>query len=94
MPRLKCLLLAIALVAPCSGCTISREPCGIRIMAADWHLRNGTYRPFADVNSGSLAPPYGWYRSYGYGPGGGYGGGPGGAAGNGTGSYSPYGSGR
>jgi len=89
MPRLKRLLLAIA----CSGCTISREPCGIRIKLADWHLRNETYRPFADVNSGTLAAPYGWYGTYGFGPGG-YGIGPGGAGGNGTGFYSPYRFGR
>jgi hypothetical protein len=94
MPRLKSLLLAIAFVSSCSGCTISREPCGIRIKFADWHLRNGTYRPFADVNSGTLGAPYGWYGTYGFGPGGGYGSGSGGAAGNGTGFYSPYRTGR
>lgn len=50
-------LVSIGLLfAPMSGCTIAREPSGLAIHAAGWRLQDGSYRPWNDVNSGSLSP--------------------------------------
>lgn len=36
------------------GCAISQGPSGLVLKAVPWHLHDGTYRPFNDINSGNL----------------------------------------
>lgn len=69
MPRVVCLAFAALLLITVPACTISHEPCGLVVRPADWHFTNGTYRPWNDINSGTLAAPAGayWGNPWGYG---------------------------
>ena len=50
------MLFAISLaLTALTGCTIERGPKGLAIHASPWHLRDGTYRPWNDVNSGTIS---------------------------------------
>lgn len=46
------------ILATLSGYAISRGPTGLALKAVPWHLHDGDYRPFNDINSGSLPRPY------------------------------------
>ena len=46
------------ILATLSGCAISRSPTGLALKAVPWHLHDGSYRPFNDINSGSLPRTY------------------------------------
>lgn len=69
MRRMLCLAFAAMLLVTVPACTISHEPCGLVVRPADWHLTDGTYRPWNDINSGTLAMPPGsyWGNPWGYG---------------------------
>jgi hypothetical protein len=48
------LMAVTAISALTSGCAIDRGPTGLALNPVPLHLRDGSYRPFNDVNSGSL----------------------------------------
>jgi hypothetical protein len=47
------------------GCAISHGPDGLVCKAIPWHLHDGSYRPWNDVNSGSLQRWNSWGSIYG-----------------------------
>jgi hypothetical protein len=55
MRRLLMLVAISSTSMSLTGCTIERGPNGPAIHAASWHLQDGTYRPWNDVNSGTLS---------------------------------------
>lgn len=72
MRRLWLRILIAGVVTMCSGCQVVEGPKGRVLKPIAWHLHDGTYRPFNDVNSGSLWSwnnEFGGYDSHFYGPG-------------------------
>ena len=58
MRRLLTGMLLAGVLAMSSGCQVVGQPGGWKFKPVNWHLHNGTYRPFNDVNSGSLPPVF------------------------------------
>lgn len=62
MRRLLTGVLIAGVLALSSGCQVVNGPSGRMLKPVAWHLRDGSYRPFNDVNSGSLLS---WNREFG-----------------------------